>query len=115
MDINCLAVILAQATTSPAAGAQGGPPAWMQPAFLVLLVVMFYFLLIRPQNLKAKKQTEMLKTLKSGDKVGTASGIIGVVVTVKDNTVTLRSGDSKLELSKISITEIISSDSTTAS
>ena len=113
MDMNCLAVILAQASTTPTGAA--APPSWMQFLPMVLIVVVFYFIQIRPQQKKAKQQAELLKTLKSGDKVGTASGIIGVVVTVKDNTVTLRSGDSKLEISKISVTEIISSDSTTAS
>jgi len=114
MDMNCLAVILAMAPTPSTPGA-AAPPQWMQFLPMVLIVVVFYFILIRPQQKKAKQQAELLKTLKSGDKVGTASGIIGVVVTVKDNTVTLRSGDSKLELSKISVTEVISSDSTTAS
>jgi preprotein translocase subunit YajC len=114
MDMNCLAVILAMAPTPSTPGAPAQPP-WMQFLPMVLIVVVFYFILIRPQQKKAKQQAALLKGLKSGDKVGTASGIIGVVVTVKDNTVTLRSGDSKLEVSKISVTEIISSDSTTAS
>ena len=113
MDMNCLAVILAQAATTPTGAA--APPPWMQFLPMVLIVVVFYFILIRPQQKKAKQQAELLKTLKSGDKVGTASGIIGVVISIKDNTVTLRSGDSKLEISKVSVTDIISSDSTTAS
>lgn len=115
MDMNCLAVILAMAPTPSPTGGAAAPPSWMQFLPMVLIVVVFYFILIRPQQKKAKQQAELLKGLKSGDKVGTASGIIGVVVTVKDNTVTLRSGDSKLELSKISVTEILSKDSSTES
>ena len=114
MDMNCLAVILAMAPAPTTPGA-AAPPSWMQFLPMVLIVVVFYFLLIRPQQKKAKQQAALLKALKAGDKVGTASGIIGVVISVKDNTVTLRSGDSKLELAKISITEVLSNDSQSAS
>ena len=48
----------------------------------------------------------MLEALKAGDEVVTAAGLVATVITVKDNTVTLRSGDSKLEVTKGSITEI---------
>jgi preprotein translocase subunit YajC len=63
---------------------------------MVLLFVIFYFVLIRPQQKKAKQQAEMLKTVKSGDKVVTTSGIIATVVTVKDDSITVRSADLKL-------------------
>ncbi len=97
-------VILAQA--APAASGQPQNPIM---AFLpmILLVVVFYFILIRPQQKRAKELAKLIESIKSGDKVGTASGIIGVVITVKDKVVTLRSGDSKLEVSKSSVTEIL--------
>jgi len=93
-------LILAQATPH-----QQNPVMAFLP--MILLVVVFYFILIRPQQKRAKQQAKMLEALKSGDKVGTASGIIGVVVTVKDKLVTLRSGDSKFEVTKASVTEIL--------
>lgn len=96
----------------------GGAPAaspLMQLFPFILIIVVFYFMLIRPQQKKQKQQAEMLKTLKSGDKVVTATGIIGVVVTVKDNTVTLRSADSKFEVTKSSVTEIIPTEGSSAS
>lgn len=71
-----------------------------------LLFVIFYMLLIRPQQKKAKQQSEMLKTLKSGDKVITNSGIIATVITVKEDTVSIRSADAKLEVTKGAIAEI---------
>jgi preprotein translocase subunit YajC len=114
MDMNCLAVILAQGTAPSAAG-PAGAPVWMQPVFMLLVIVLFYFILIRPQQLKVKQQAKLLKGLKSGDRVNTSSGILGVVISVKDNTVTLRSGDSKLEMTKGSITEILSSEVASAS
>jgi preprotein translocase subunit YajC len=71
-----------------------------------IMGVMFYFLLIRPQQKKAKEQANLLSKLKANDKVLTASGVIGTVITVKDKTVTIRSADSKLEILKSTITEI---------
>ena len=73
---------------------------------LVLLVVVFYFVLIRPQQKKAKEHQQLLKTVKPGDKVVTSGGILGVIITVKEKTVTLRSADAKFEITKSAIAEI---------
>src|SRR5438270_12520512 len=91
-----------------------GQPAPGQPAPnpltsvvpLILLFVIFYFILIRPQQKKAKEQAAMLKTVKSGDKVITTSGIIATVITVKEDSVSIRSADAKLEITKGAIAEI---------
>jgi len=80
---------------------------------MILLVVVFYFILIRPQQKRARQQSELLKQLKSGDKVVTSSGIVGLVITVKDKTVSLRSADAKLEVTKSSVTEILESSGST--
>ena len=97
--------ILAQAGASPSGQPQA--PAWMSFAPMILLVIVFYFILIRPQQLRAKQQAKLIANLKSGDKVVTAAGIIGVVITVKDQTVSLRSADAKMEVTKASVTEIL--------
>ena len=52
---------------------------------LVLIFVVFYFLLIRPQQKKMKAHREMIAAVKRGDKVLTAGGIIGTVVKVEDS------------------------------
>jgi preprotein translocase subunit YajC len=49
----------------------------------------------------------MLNELKAGDKVTTSSGIVGIVVGIKDNSVTIRSGESKLEITKAAIGEVV--------
>ncbi len=74
---------------------------------MILLVIVFYFILIRPQQQRAKQQAKLIANLKSGDKVVTSGGIIGVVITVKEQTVSLRSADAKMEVTKASVTEII--------
>ena len=94
------------AMAPPANGQQGGNPMWnMIP--LVLVMVFLYFAMIGPQRKRAKQHEEMLKTLKSGDRVSTTSGIVGVIVSVKDRSVSLRSDDSKLEVLKSAIAEVI--------
>ena len=106
MHINQLNEILAQAAPAPSQ-----QPAWMTFAPMILLVIVFYFILIRPQQKRAKQQAELLKELKSGDKVVTSSGIVGLVITVKDKTVSLRSADAKMEVTKSSVVEILESSS----
>jgi preprotein translocase subunit YajC len=91
---------------SPQPG-QPAPPAWVNMVPLALLVVVFYFALIRPQQKKAKDQAAMLKTVRAGDKIVTNSGIVAVVVTVKEKTLTIRSADAKLEITKTAIAEIL--------
>lgn len=88
---------------------QPGQPAQSPIPNLVLmglLFVIFYMVLIRPQQKKAKQQAEMLKTVKSGDKVVTTSGIIATVVTVKEDSISIRSADAKFEITKGAIAEI---------
>ena len=105
MDLYRMNGILAQATGAPTGQPQ--QPVWITFAPMILLVIVFYFILIRPQQQRAKQQAKLISNLKSGDKVVTSSGIVGVVITVKDQTVSLRSMDAKLEVTKSSVTEIL--------
>lgn len=82
---------------------------------MVLLVIVFYFVLIRPQQKRAKEQAKLIAGLKSGDKVVTTSGIVGVVISVKDSSVTLKSFDAKMEVSKASVTQILEGSAATES
>jgi len=108
MHLNGFSIFLADAAAapaSPAAQPQGSPFGLMVP--LALFVVMIYFLMIRPQSQQRKQQAKLLETLKSGDKIVTASGIVGNVISVKDKTVSIRSMDAKMEVTKSSVTEIL--------
>src|SRR5438128_3962194 len=94
------------ALAPPAQPGQQPYPGWTNLVPLVLLVVVFYFALIRPQQRKQKEHAQLLKTVRPGDKIVTSGGIIGVVVTVKDKTLMLRSADAKFEVTKAAIAEI---------
>ena len=56
---------------------------------LILMFVIFYFLLIRPQQKKAKEHREMIGNLKKGDRVITSGGIYGTITGLEDNTITV--------------------------
>lgn len=99
---------LMAAAQSSSSGTQANPKAVIlqQLALFAFLGVMFYMVLIRPQQKKAKEHAELLKVLKPGDKVLTSGGILGVVVAVKDKSVSIRSADTKLEVLKSAVSEI---------
>jgi preprotein translocase subunit YajC len=71
---------------------------------LVLLIVIFYFMLIRPQQKKAKEHRNMLDSLKSGDKVYTIGGLRGTIVAVDDTKIVMRVADNvKISFNKSAI------------
>lgn len=80
-------------------------PAAMFTSFmpLILIFVIFYFLLIRPQSKKAKEHKQMLQEIKKGDKVMTTGGIYGHVEDIDGDTVTLKIGinsDMKVKMNR---------------
>lgn len=79
---------------------------WLTMAPMILLIVVFYIALIRPQQKKAKEHAELLKSIRPKDKVVTSGGILAEVITVKEKSVMVRSADSKFEITKSSIAEI---------
>ena len=108
MYLNQFNALLAQATapvSAPAGQSQGSALGLIVP--MALIFVMMYFMMIRPQSQQRKRLAQMLETLKAGDKVVTTSGIVGVVLTVKDKTVSIRSADAKMEVTKSSVVEIL--------
>lgn len=57
---------------------------------ILLIVVVFYFLLIRPQQGRQKKWQDMLNKLKPGDRITTSGGIRGIILSIKDDVIQLR-------------------------
>jgi preprotein translocase subunit YajC len=79
--------LIPSAWAQAAGGAQ--PNAFMQLLPLILIFVVFYFLLIRPQTKRAKEHREMVGKLQSGDEVVTTGGLLGRITAVGDNFLTL--------------------------
>ena len=92
----------------PPPGTQPDPRAQIlnTVGMFAVMGVVAYLLLFRPQQKKAKEHAAMLKAVRAGDKIVTGSGIVAVVVTVKDKTLTIRSADAKFEITKSAIAEI---------
>ena len=76
---------------------------------LILIFVIFYFFLIRPQQKRAKEHLEMVKGLKRGDEVITSGGIIGIVERVlEDETIEVMLADNvKVKIIKSTITSLL--------
>ncbi|NLZ92166.1 MAG: preprotein translocase subunit YajC [Clostridiales bacterium] len=64
----------------------------------IILLVVFYFLIIAPQKKKEKKIREMRAALKEGDQIVTIGGIMGKIVSVKEDVVTVEVGSDKVKL-----------------
>lgn len=84
------------AAAAPASAGMGEMLGMLLP--LVLMFVVFYFLLIRPQKKKDKKVKEMLAALKNGDRVCTIGGIYGTITGIKDDTIELSVGRDNVKL-----------------
>jgi len=94
------------------AGSGGGATILL---FQILAIgAVFYFLIIRPQSKARKQHDQMLGGLKKGDEVITTGGIIGKVTDIKDDRVTISSGDSSLVVRRDRIVQIGSTPATGA-
>ena len=101
---------IAQAA-SPAGGADGSSQLWLM-GLLVVGLVFYYFMLIRPQSKKRKEMQLKLKSIAKGDKVVTIGGAHGKVVAVKDDTVTIRVDDkAEITFDKNAIATVVSKNS----
>ncbi len=86
-------------------GGQSILSALMLPA---LLLVVFYFLLIRPQNKRAKEQKEMLSRVAAGDEVATTGGILGKVIEVGEQFLTLEIATGvSVKLQKFQVAQVL--------
>lgn len=91
-----------------AAPAAGGSDLIMSLLPFILIFVIMYFLLFRPQMKRQKEQTRLVSSLKTGDRVVTGSGIHGLISNVKDRTVILKIADNvKIELEKSAIASVV--------
>jgi preprotein translocase subunit YajC len=84
-----LAFAMGGAPGGAAGAAGGGMAAFQQIIPLVFMFAIFYFLLIRPQQKKAKEHKTLLDSMKKGDNVITAGGVHGKVAAVENDLVTL--------------------------
>ncbi len=90
--LSSIAASFALITPAWAAGAPANN-AMAQLLPLILIMVVFYFFLIRPQQKRAKEHTNMVESLKKGDKVVTNGGIYGTITDIKEDILKLEIAD----------------------
>ncbi len=96
-----------QTATGTAPSASGPMGLFTSVVPFVLIIAIFYFFLIRPQNKKQKETEKMIAALKKGDKVVTVGGIHGVISSTKEKTVIVKVDDNcKLEFNRSAITGV---------
>lgn len=95
---------------SPGGAGGDGPSFLISMAPFILMFLIMYLLLIRPQQKRQRDQQQMLDDLQNGDKVVTQGGIIGTISGLKADVVTVRVADNvKLEVQRSSISRVMSS------
>ena len=85
----------ADATAADGTAAGGGGSMIIM---LVVLIAVFYFFMIRPENKKKKKMQEMRDSLSVGDTITTIGGIIGKVVSVKDDSIVFETSEDRVRM-----------------
>jgi len=89
------------------AAAQGTGGQYQGIIMLVAMFAIFYFLLIRPQQKRAKQQKELVGGLKAGDNIVTAGGIHGKITAVEESTVTIEVATGvKIKMNRTSVTDV---------
>jgi preprotein translocase subunit YajC len=75
--------------------------------FWVFTIAIVYFLFIMPQRREQKRHRELLASLKPGMEVVTMGGVVGEIITIKDDLVTLKSGDSRLVVERARVARLL--------
>ncbi len=90
------------------APAQGGDPGLMGFLPLILIFVIFYFLLMRPQIKRAKEHRKMVESLSKSDEIATSGGLLGRIIKVDDNFLTLEIADGvRVKVQKNSVSSLL--------
>ena len=83
----------------------------MSILWILGLIAILYFLMIRPQQQRQKKQTEMIESLRVGDKMITVGGVHGKVAAIKDDSLMIEiAANVQIELQKVAVGQKISED-----
>ena len=76
----------------------GGSSIWSTVLLMVAMVAVFYFALIRPQKKREKQTSQMRSSIEIGDGVTTVGGIIGRVISIKDETLLIETGSDRTKV-----------------
>ena len=80
--------------------------------YFVAMVAIMYFLVIMPQRRERKRHQEMVAALKPSDQVVTMGGLVGEIISIKDEMVTIKTGDSRVVVERARIARLLGSPTT---
>jgi preprotein translocase subunit YajC len=99
---------IAMAPPAGANGSQGQTSPGFTVGWMVFMVAIFYFVMIRPQRRREKERKALIEAVKSGDRVLLASGIIGEIANVKEKTLIVRIAEkTKVEVLKSAVAQVL--------
>jgi preprotein translocase subunit YajC len=105
MDAMSFFISDALAQEAPAAA---GEPGMVNVVFLILLFVIFYFLLLRPQAKRAKEQKNMIGALSKKDEVVTSGGLVGRITKIDESFITMQIADDvQVQVQKTAVTSLL--------
>ena len=107
-----MAISLAMFAAAPAGGGSSIP--MLLP---LLLIPVLYLVMIRPQQKKQKQWQQMLGSIKAGDRVTTAGGIRGIIISIKDDVIIIKVAPDgiKMEVAKTAIASVTTEEGSSAS
>ena len=91
---------------APSQGGQGGGEMYSTILMFALIIAIFYFMIIRPQQKRQKEREKLLSAIKKGDKIVTSGGLHGKVIAVEEKTLLVELADNlkvKLERSSVAV------------
>jgi preprotein translocase, YajC subunit len=105
MDLNLIIGAASAAASSKATATDSTMSMILSFAPFILIIVVFYFLMMRPQKKKEKKTQQMRESLQVGDNITTVSGVIGRVVSIKEDSIIIETGAerNKIQIKKWAI------------
>ena len=106
--------MISEAFAMGQAGGQGGQAGGIAGFLpIIILFVIFYFLLIRPQQKKAKEHREMISNLKKGVRIITSGGIYGTIISIDDSTIGLEIAEKiKIKITRGNVAAVVSDTNT---
>ena len=95
----------------PGANGESGQSPVLMFGWLAIMFGIFYVMIIRPQRRREKERQELIRNVKSGDRILFAGGIIGQITNVKDKTVVVRVGDKvKMEILRGAVNQVLAAN-----
>lgn len=89
------------------ASGEGAPNPLGTWFMIIAFIGIFYFLLIRPQRRQQKEHEEMVEALQRGDEVVTVGGIMGKIVHLDDNKITIKTGDTRVDVERSKVGHVV--------